>query len=117
MLKKLKKHVSNDVSNEKAVIIFTYNCLIISDPARIQTWNLLIRSQILYSVKLRGRRAAKIIIISRRKRLLSNFVELNIKILCAVWIIRIIIYFYIHKKKLKENIIFAFTLFIQPLLT
>ena len=25
------------------------------DPARIQTWNLLIRSQILYSVKLRGR--------------------------------------------------------------
>ena len=24
------------------------------DPARIQTWNLLIRSQILYSVKLRG---------------------------------------------------------------
>ena len=33
------------------------------DPARIQTWNLLIRSQILYSVKLRGQRAAKIIII------------------------------------------------------
>gem|GEM_PF-7110753 len=25
-----------------------------SDPARIQTWNLLIRSQILYSVELRG---------------------------------------------------------------
>ena len=26
----------------------------LSDPARIQTWNLLIRSQILYSVELRG---------------------------------------------------------------
>ena len=25
------------------------------DPARIQTWNLLIRSQMLYSVELRGR--------------------------------------------------------------
>ena len=31
------------------------NSLIFSDPARIQTWNLLIRSQILYSVELRGR--------------------------------------------------------------
>lgn len=31
-----------------------HKCLISSDPARIQTWNLLIRSQILYSVKLRG---------------------------------------------------------------
>ena len=27
---------------------------LLSDPARIQTWNLLIRSQVLYSVKLRG---------------------------------------------------------------
>ena len=32
-----------------------------SDPVRIQTWNLLIRSQILYSVELRGQRGAKII--------------------------------------------------------
>ena len=31
-----------------------HNPLIFSDPARIQTWNLLIRSQILYSVELRG---------------------------------------------------------------
>ena len=30
--------------------------IMVSDPARIQTWNLLIRSQILYSVELRGHR-------------------------------------------------------------
>ena len=40
-------------SKEKALLITSTR---LCDPARIQTWNLLIRSQILYSVELRGHR-------------------------------------------------------------
>lgn len=36
---------------EQLSLLLFYN---LSDPARIQTWNLLIRSQILYSVELQG---------------------------------------------------------------
>ncbi len=52
-----KKHVSNDVSNhvsnEKAVIKFTPNCLIIRDPGVARTHGPLIKSQLLYQLSYR----------------------------------------------------------------
>ena len=41
--------------NQKSPAVYkTAGLFLTSDPARIQTWNLLIRSQVLYSVELRG---------------------------------------------------------------
>ena len=50
----------------------------ISDPARIQTWNLLIRSQVLYSVKLRGHKLGCKYKGFAQIRKASNSVSLNI---------------------------------------
>ena len=47
--------MSEEAKNKKG-FIFMKPLLPVSDPVRIQTWNLLIRSQMLYSIELRGRK-------------------------------------------------------------
>src|ERR1035438_762039 len=54
-------------TNEKATMNIVHNRLICSDRVRIQTLNLLIRSQMLYSIELRSQWAAKIINYSFRQ--------------------------------------------------
>lgn len=45
--------MNHPLPQQKSTYNFRYKCFR-SDRARIQTWNLLIRSQILYSVELRS---------------------------------------------------------------